>query len=120
MVRAQSFFGVLYHDPEMQAQHMDGLHFVTESLLRLWSVIDNNHQPSKRNPAFKALYATQQDAIAYENIMKSEVFDIVHANYILAKQYNLQLLILRKYRLEESVSASGPTEDHRKHSGCSG
>lgn len=82
MVRAQSFFGQLYHDPEMHAQHMDGLHFITESLLRLWLVIDNNQQPSKRNVALRALYANATEAKAYEDVMKSEVFDYVSANYI--------------------------------------
>jgi hypothetical protein len=87
MVRAQSFFGQLYNDPEMLAQHMDGLHFLTESLLQLWKVIDNNHIPSARNPALKALYASAQEAKNYENIMKSDVFDVVSANCITSHNF---------------------------------
>jgi hypothetical protein len=60
---------------------MDGLHFITESLLKLWYTIDNDHQPSKRHKALKALYKTQQEAKDYEDIMKSEVFDYVFTNY---------------------------------------
>ena len=82
MVRAQSFFGQLYHDPEMHAQHMDGLHFLTESLFQLWKAIDNNHRPSARNPALRALYKNQQEAKQYEDIMKSQVFDVVFAKCI--------------------------------------
>jgi hypothetical protein len=84
MARAQSFFLQLYHDPEMHAQHMDGLHFMTESLLQLWTVINNNRQPSKRNVALRSLYASAQEAKAYEDVIKAEVFDVVFASYILS------------------------------------
>lgn len=64
---------------------MDALHFMTESLFQLWTAIDNNHQPSKRNPAFRALYKTAAEAKAYEDVMKAQVFDVVYANYILSR-----------------------------------
>lgn len=82
MARAQVFFLQLYHDPEMHAQHMDGLHFITESLLKLWHTIDNNHQPSKRPAALRSVYNTDKEAKEYEDIMKTEVFDFVYTNYI--------------------------------------
>lgn len=81
--RAQAFYSLLCQDPEMHAQHMDGLHFLTESLFKLWQLIDNDHKPSARNPALRALYATKDQAVAYENIMKDQVFDPVSNDYIL-------------------------------------
>jgi hypothetical protein len=83
MARASTFFEHLNHHPEMHAQHMDGMHFMTESLFRLWTVIDNNHQPSQRNVALRALYKTEGEAKAYEDIMKAQVFDLVYGNYII-------------------------------------
>jgi hypothetical protein len=54
----------------------------TESLFRLWLIIDNDHKPLERDPALRALYKTDKEAIAYENIMKEKVFDVVCAECI--------------------------------------
>lgn len=83
MNRASGFFVVLQLDPENYAQNIDGLHFMTESLFQLWKIIDNNHQPSKRNVALRSVYASPQEAKAYEDVLKAEVFDHVLGNCIL-------------------------------------
>ncbi len=83
MIRAQTFFRELYYNQEMNAQHMDGLHFITESLYRLWQAVDNGHKPSARNPNWRAQYESMNEAKAYEDLMKSEVFDVVSTKCIL-------------------------------------
>ena len=113
MARAITFFEHLSHHPEMHAQHMDGLHFMTESLFRLWVVIDNNHQPSKRNMAFRALYNTAEEAKAYEDVMKAEVFDVVYANCIYTNTtLALYILIFKDNELKKVYQkAAQPVEN---------
>eukprot|EP00026_Physarum_polycephalum_P000017 Phypoly_transcript_00017.p1 GENE.Phypoly_transcript_00017~~Phypoly_transcript_00017.p1 ORF type:complete len:3587 (+),score=621.73 Phypoly_transcript_00017:1211-10762(+) len=107
MARASTFFEHLNHHPEMHAQHMDGMHFMTESLFRLWTVIDNDHKPSARNPALRALYKTEAEAKAYEDVMKAQVFDVVYANYNeLKKVYQQAAVPVANINLITSVQDS--------------
>ena len=66
-------------------------HFATESLLRLWLLCDNDADPATRKPALKGVF-NQQEAIAYENILQTAVFDPVSANMAaLRRPYNALL-----------------------------
>lgn len=88
IVRAEAFFHELFHDQEMLDQNIDATHFVTETLYKLWELAFNNGNPNQRNPALKAVYATEQEAIQYEDFMKVHIFDHITTNYIqLKKQF---------------------------------
>lgn len=104
----------LCQDPEMNAKQIDGVHFltgkikiipalttkkkiiiiikiikthnlITESLFKLWQLIDNEQKPAERDLAFRALYKTAQEAKAYEDILKEKVFDVVTEECIYSK-----------------------------------
>jgi hypothetical protein len=86
LARAESFFHVLSQDKEMLDQHIDAAHFLTESLLQLWTCIDNNKKCANRNAALISLYNTDDQLVAYENYLKSSVFDEVKKNYLNLKK----------------------------------
>eukprot|EP00026_Physarum_polycephalum_P000006 Phypoly_transcript_00006.p1 GENE.Phypoly_transcript_00006~~Phypoly_transcript_00006.p1 ORF type:complete len:4090 (+),score=503.30 Phypoly_transcript_00006:465-12734(+) len=80
VIRIHRFFNMFIHNPEITEQHIDGMHFVTESLLQIWREINNKDNPAERHPAWRDCYKNQQEAMEYEDILKT-VFDTVHQNY---------------------------------------
>jgi len=75
--RAGTFFSEFSLDEELRNQQIEPMHFMTESLLGLWLLC--NEQP--RNAALKALYADEAQAIAYEQVVHGQVFERVSAEY---------------------------------------
>jgi hypothetical protein len=58
----------------------------------MWREINNNDSPSTRNSAWRGLYNTKSEAVAYEDVMKQAVFDVVFNNCIhnLNNMHNVQ------------------------------
>eukprot|EP01114_Cavostelium_apophysatum_P014001 TRINITY_DN3512_c0_g1_i9.p1 TRINITY_DN3512_c0_g1~~TRINITY_DN3512_c0_g1_i9.p1 ORF type:complete len:5234 (+),score=1501.00 TRINITY_DN3512_c0_g1_i9:231-15932(+) len=79
--RAQVFFQVMCQDEEVIAQHIDGVHFLNESLFHLWRIVNSEGDPNRRNPSLRSVYPTEHDVVAYENTLKGQVFDEVKSNY---------------------------------------
>lgn len=82
-----------FYIPLIFLKHIDHVHFLNEFLVHLWLVfvfslislannkaVDNNGEPTKRSPDFKALYAAAADAVKYEDAIKP-IFDTISSNY---------------------------------------
>jgi hypothetical protein len=109
--RAQGFFEELCNDPQMNDQHIDAIHFLTESLLHLFTI--SNQEP--KNPAMREIYNTAEEVIAYEKVMKEQIFDRVQQNYVALKQFfqktveaNNQIKMILEFQNQTSKSFSSP------------
>lgn len=91
--RACGFYNFIQPNNESAGRNdIISLHYINESLDELWKRIDCNGSPSRRDKAFKSIYASEAETINYENQMKL-VFDAVSAGYN-----------ARKAKLQEVVS----------------
>lgn len=79
--RACGFFNLIQPNNEDAGRNnIISLHYINESLDELWKKIDCNGSPLKRENALKSIYATEGEAVNYENQMKL-VFGVVSAGY---------------------------------------
>jgi len=80
--RASTFFETFCTNPEMQAQRIDGAHFLTECLLRLWLSTVQQHRPD----ALRADFQNAEQAIRYEDFMLEAIFQPVSTQYAALKE----------------------------------
>lgn len=61
-------------------QNITTIHFINEVMFELWSVVNNNGNPSGRPSAFISHFTTEQQAINYENEFE-KILDRVKTTY---------------------------------------
>jgi len=85
--RAGTFYYAFVQDDELRAQQIEPMHFLTEALYRLW-LLCNKEQ---RSESFREMYSSQAEAVAYERIVQTKVFEHVSKNYAeLKRSYERQ------------------------------
>ncbi|KAL6077130.1 Replication factor C small subunit [Balamuthia mandrillaris] len=98
--RGATFVNMLCTDPEMMQQRMDGPHFFTEALLRIWqlSFATPQHQPP---PSFIAVFDNADQVKAYEDVIQSQVFDYVSQRYVELREVHLQAAKAHHHNMAE-------------------
>ena len=111
--RASTFFTAFANNEEMVAQHIDGAHFVTEVLLRLWKAF-NPEDPQALPAALKSVFANAQEATDYEGVMQG-LFEGVSQEYVELKDFyqraakaNDRLAQVMQVQGENSAKFSSP------------